>query len=217
MNFDPMTFNMMLNMMNLMYPNMGYNTNNYNMYNNQFLMNFMMTWMRMNPNLFQMYQNMNQNNNMNQNYNMNQNNNMDNNLSQSFNNNNRNKMSLINVSNEELNQAKVTGGGILPKNMPNNKTYDISPNDNSLKTNIAFKTQKGQTINIVCPYSMKIKDLLVKYVTRLGLGPNVMGDSLFFLFNGSKLNKNDDKTVGDLGLVAGSNIVVLDLKGVIGS
>ena len=151
MKFDPMAFNMMLNMMNLMYPNMGYNTNNYNMNNNQFLLNLMMTWMRMNPNLFQMYQNMNQNmnpnNNMNQNYNINQINNMNSNLSQSFNNNNRNKMSLINVSNEELNQAKVTGGGILPKNMPNNKTYDISPNDNSLKTNIAFTTQKGRAIS----------------------------------------------------------------------
>ena len=29
-NFDPMTFNMMLNMMNVMHPNMGYNSNNYN-------------------------------------------------------------------------------------------------------------------------------------------------------------------------------------------
>ena len=29
-NLDPMTFNMMLNMMNVMHPNMGYNSNNYN-------------------------------------------------------------------------------------------------------------------------------------------------------------------------------------------
>ena len=74
--------------------------------------------------------------------------------------------------------------------MPNNKTYDISPNEKNLKTNIAFITQKGQKINIFCPYNMKIKDLLVKYVTRLGLGPNVLGDSLFYLFNFLKILSN---------------------------
>ena len=59
-NFDPVTFNMMLNMMNVMYPNMGYNINNYNsnMYNNQALMNKMMNWMNQNPFLQQMYNNM---------------------------------------------------------------------------------------------------------------------------------------------------------------
>ena len=209
-NYNPMTFNMMLNMMNLMNPNMGYNANNFNMYNNQNSV-LMMNWINSNPSLFQMFQNVN--NNINNNMNMN------NNLNQSVNNNNiiGNKISLINVSNDDLNKAKVTGGGILPKNIPNNRTYDFSPKDNSLKANIVFTTQKGQKINIVCPYNMKIKDLLVKYVTILGLGPNVMGDSLFFLFNGTKINKSDDRAVGELRLFAGSNIVVLDLKGVIGS
>ena len=32
MNMNPMTFNAMLNMMNQLYPNMGYNMNNFNMY-----------------------------------------------------------------------------------------------------------------------------------------------------------------------------------------
>ena len=64
---------------------------------------------------------------------------------------------------------------------------------------------------------MKVIDLFIKYVQRLGLGPNVLGDSIFFLFNGCKINKNDNRSVGDLGIVAGSYIIVLDLKGVIGS
>ena len=72
-------------------------------------------------------------------------------------------------------------------------------------------------MNIVCPINMKIKDLFVQYAIRLGLGPNVLGDSLFFLFNGAKISKNDNRTVFQLGLSAGSNIIVLDLKGVIGS
>ena len=208
-NFDPMTFNMMLNMMNVMHPNMGYNQNNFNMNNNnQNLMNMMMMWMNMNPILYQMYQNMmNQNNN-----NMNQ---FNNNNNYNFNDND-NRMNILTDSQSSINQAKVTGGGILPKNIQGGN-YDVSPNDNSLKTNICFTTQKGQKMIIICPYNMKVRDLFIKYVQRLGLGPNVLGDSIFFLFNGSKINKNDNRSVGDLGLVAGSNIIVLDLKGVIGS
>ena len=208
-NFDPMTFNMMLNMMNVMHPNMGYNQNNFNMNNNnQNLMNMMMNWMNMNPILYQMYQNMmNQNNN-----NMNQ---FNNNNNYNFNDND-NRMNILTDSQSSINQAKVTGGGILPKNIQGGN-YDVSPYDNSLKTNICFTTQKGQKMNIICPYNMKVRDLFIKYVQRLGLGPHVLGDSIFFLFNGSKINKNDNRSVGDLGLVAGSNIIVLDLKGVIGS
>ena len=63
-NFDPMTFNMMLNMMNVMHPNMGYNPNNFNNYNSASLMSMMMNWMNSNPLLLQMYNNnMFQNNN----------------------------------------------------------------------------------------------------------------------------------------------------------
>jgi len=65
-NFDPMTFNMMLNMMNVMHPNMGYNPNNFNNYNSAALMSMMMNWINSNPLLLQMYKNnMFQNNNMN--------------------------------------------------------------------------------------------------------------------------------------------------------
>lgn len=207
-NFDPMTFNMFLNMMNIMYPNMGYNPNNYNFdMNNDFLMKNMMNWMYMNPNLMLMY------NIMNNQANLNINNNPNTQV-----NNNINKLNLVRVSEQDLNQAKVTGGGVIPKNIPNNIQVNISnPYDPSEKTNITFTTQKGQKMNIVCPLNMKIKDLLVQYVLRLGLGPNVLGDSLFFLFNGAKMNKNDERSVFDLGLNAGSNIIVLDLKGVIGS
>ena len=81
-NFDQMTFNMMLNMMNVIHPNMGYNPNNFNNYNSAALMNMMMNWMNSNPLLLQMYNNnMFQNNNMNfNNNNMNFNNNVPNNF-----------------------------------------------------------------------------------------------------------------------------------------
>ena len=44
---------------------------------------------------------------------------------------------------------------------------------------------------------MKIKDLLLQYVSRLGLGPGVIGNSLFFVYNGLRINQNEEKTVGE--------------------
>ena len=210
-NFNPMLFNMILNMMNNMYPNMGYNTANYNMNNPQYNMNLMMNWMNMNPILFQMYQMM-----MNQ-FNNNKNNNIYNNNYFNNNTNNNNKMNLIRVSEQDLNQAKVTGGGVISNKVPNNSIFDISPFDTNIKINIAFTTQKGQKVNVITPVNMRMNDLFVKYITRLGLGPNLLGQSIFFLYNGSKIKVDDKRTVAEMGLVDGSNVIVLDLKGVIGS
>ena len=206
MNMNPMTFNAMLNMMNQLYPNMGYNMNNFNMYNNQFLYYLMMNWILMNPSLIQTYNNLNQNNQ----FNMNQFN--------QFKNNNQNPgMSFISVSKEDLNQAIVNGGGIISNNFQNIYCDFSSPNDLTPKVNVTFKTQKGQKMNIVCPSNLKIKDLLFKYISRLGLGPGVIGSAIFFLFNGSKLDKNENRTVTQMGMTSGSTVVVLDIRGIIGS
>ena len=193
-NFDINQFNMILNMMNQLYPNMGYNMNNYNMLNNQILMNYMMNWM-MNPLIFQMYNNMNNNNP------------------------NINKMDFGYVPNLNPSQEKVNGGGVIQRNIQNINYDTTSSFDTSPKMNITFTTQAGHIMNIVCNYKTTVKDLLIKYVTRMGLGPAVLGDSLFFLFNGSKIKQNDNRTVEELGLglIASPNIVVLDIKGIIGS
>jgi hypothetical protein len=190
-NFDPNLFNMMLNMMNVMYPNMGYNMNNYNMNNYQNLMNIIMN----NQMLLQMYQNMQNNMNPNQNIN--------------------NRMNFINVNQNQMNNNQVNGGGLGNNNA--NFTYNVSSSMNlSPVTNIIFTTMKEQKANLVAPIDMKIKDLLYKYVTKLGLGPNVIGSSLFFLYNGKKINYNEEKTIHEYGL-ENAHIIVLDPKEVIGS
>ena len=193
-NFDPNLFNMMLNMMNVMFPNMGYNMNNYNMNNYQNLMNIIMN----NQMLFQMYQNMQKNMNQNQNIN-------------NFN----NRMNLVNVNQNQMNNNQVTGGALRNSNA--NFSYNVTSSMNSSPvTNIIFTTMKEQKANLIAPINMKIKDLLFKYVTKLGLGPNVMGTSLFFLFNGKKIDLNEEKTIHEFGL-ENAHIIVLDPKEVIGS
>ena len=188
---------MMLNMMNNMYPNMGYNPFNYNnnMYSNQALMNMMMNWMCMNPSLFQAYNNMIQNNNVNQI------------------NNNQNDNNFINSDN---NQIQVNGGGINTSNITNSSFIPF-PNIKEPRTNVIFNTQKGNKITIAAPNSMKIKDLLVQYVLRLGLGPAVIGDSLFFVYNGLRINQNEQKTVSEFFNLNFGQVVVLDTKDIIGA
>ena len=118
-NFDPITFNMMLNMMNAMYPNMGYNMNNYNnnIYNNQALMNMMMNWMNQNPFLQQMY------NNMYQNFNQNQNQTNPNTGGTSSSNNPQEKYDPYPNSNNKINIAFTTQKGykmiiVVPRDLP---------------------------------------------------------------------------------------------------
>ena len=122
-NFDPITFNMMLNMMNAMYPNMGYNMNNYNnnIYNNQALMNMMMNWMNQNPFLQQMYNNMYQN--FNQNFNQNQNQTNPNTGGTSSSNNPQEKYDPYPNSNNKINIAFTTQKGykmiiVVPRDLP---------------------------------------------------------------------------------------------------
>lgn len=66
---------------------------------------------------------------------------------------------------------------------------------------------------------MKVKSLLVKYVIKVGLGSNILETNfLFSLFNGTKVSKNDNRNIEDLGIAhTNSNIVIAYLNEVIGS
>ena len=194
-NFDPMTFNMMLNMMNVMHPNMGYNSNNYNfnMNNSADSMNLMMNWMNMNPLLLQMYNNnMFQNNNMSQNYN--------------------NNFNLNNLNNS---QANVTGG---INNNTQNICYDLSQNNNEQIFNVVFIHQTGKKIMMKCPSSLKVKDLLLQYISRMGISDSLIGKDIFFIYNGLKVDEKEEKQVSQYffqGML--QNILVVDTKNIIGA
>ena len=81
---------------------------------------------------------------------------------------------------------------------------------------LSQKIQKG----IVSSFEFLVdsySDLLIKYIERIGLGPGVMGSSIFFLFNGGKLDINENRDVTQMGMTSGSTVIVLDIKGIIGS
>ena len=94
----------------------------------------------------------------------------------------------------------------------------------SLIKNNAYKSvkiiiheNKGKKLNMICSHNMKIKDLFVEYVKKLGLGPGIIGNEFYFLHNGLKVSQNDERTVGELGLNSGYNIIVIDTKDIIGA
>ena len=143
------------------------------------------------------------------NQNMSQNN-MNQNFNQNTNNNNH-----IQFTNSNTNQTNQNIGGTMPSNIPTG-TYDPFPNSNN-KLNIAFTTQKGQKMIIVIPRDSPVKELLKMYVLRCGLGPAVLNNSIFFVYNGLKINNFEQKSCGEFFNFSGANIVVLDTKNIIGA
>ena len=90
-------------------------------------------------------------------------------------------------------------------------------NNNNQKINIFFTSQKGFRKNIVSPTNLKVKDLFIKYIIKLGLDKEVIGKSIFFLFNGLRVDHNEEKNVGEFFRYNGSNVIVIDTKDIIGA
>ena len=220
--------------------NMNYNNNyNNNFYNNNFNNN------NFNNNNFN--NNNFNNNNLNNNFNGNNNfNNMNNNNGNFMNNNNNVnnmmmnnfQMNMINFMNnfinafESMNRTKNFSGmqferptevqnpsvvgGLLPR-IKKTENYDPFLNFNGEKFNVFFQTPVGYKVNMVVPYNAKLEDILVKYVTKVGVGPNTIDQDIYFLFGGNKIKKDDKRTAQEIGMIDGSVVIVLDKKGIIGS
>ena len=106
--------------------------------------------------------------------------------------------------------------GLLPR-----KNFEINNDDfpgyQGIKYNIYFQSPSGNKVPILCPNNIKIKDLLRKYVSKIGLGENVIDNAIYFLFNGAKLNSNDNRTIEDIRMYNNTIIIVIDRAAVIGA
>ena len=68
------------------------------------------------------------------------------------------------------------------------------------------------------PINVRVGDILVQYALRVGVGPGVIGRGIYFLFNGRKIKKEDEKkTIQNLGIYDNSHIIVVDPDFVIGA
>ena len=189
---------------------------NYNPMNN--MNNNMMMNNQMNPNGFNYFNMMGMNNNMNMNmFNLmmfylqqtqNFQNTMNNGINNQFNYNNTNRIIPINTN--------MSKSQVLPR-VKKTEFCDPYPGSTGEKINLFFETPSGHKINMLVPIDAKMKDILVQYVTRVNLGPNVIDKSIYFLYGGKKIKKNEEKTVWQMNILSGSIIIVIDKQGVMGA
>ena len=75
----------------------------------------------------------------------------------------------------------------------NQKDYKIkkTKEKNEMFVNIIFMTTASHVTSIQVLPDTKIKDLLIVYAKKVGINPELIDQKVLFLFNGSKLTKND--------------------------
>ena len=234
-----MNMNPNMNMIN----NMNNNMNNMNMYMNNMNMNMNNNMnMNMNPNMYMNNMNMNMNNmNMN-NMNMNNMNNMNMNMNNMNNINNQMMMqnflnfysktmalyqmfNQMNQINNSMNRINIVQGGSqnntkklgrLPRGNGTDN-YDPFMGYKGPKMNLLFETPSGHKTNIACPINIKVYDLLCQYISKVGLGPNVIGNGIYFLYNGRRLGKSFYDSQVDQVFTVGGKVVVIDYGNLIGA
>ena len=196
-NFDfynnmGMNNSMNMNMFNAMinYFNLYYSTMQNNMNNNGGGNNLMNR--KTSSKMIPVYQSIQSNNN----YNINNNN--INNIN-NYNNNN-NKPNL----NQTVRLKKVT-------------FMDIFPEKFEQKMNIFFQTPEGHKINVLVPVTAKMKDVLIKFVTKIGLTENDIDNTIIFIYSARKIKKNENRTLNEMGILNGSIIITMDKSGVLGA
>ena len=189
-------------------PNYQFNNGFFVNNNNGMGINNNMTQMPMNQN-FNYYNNMGINTSMNMNMfnlmmfylqqNMNQNNN----------NNNTNRIIPV------MPDGNLSKSQALPRKK--NEFFDPYPGTSGEKMNLFFETPAGHKVNMLVPADAKMKDILVQYVLKLNLGPDVIENSIYFLYGGKKIKKNENRTVRQMNILNGAIVIVIDKKGIMGA
>ena len=226
-NFNQQKFNNIMN-------NGKYNNNNhdfnYNKNNNNNNFNYK------NFNIYNYNDNFYNNNNLNINKSFNNNNN--NNNFNNNNNNNSNMMNMLNFLNTTWNmfrmfnnQKNVNHSATIQVINNNSNDFDsdklrkvikptvidINPKYQGVKINIFFQNSIGTKVNVLSPSNITVKDLLLNYVKKIGLGENVIDSAIYFLFSGSRLKKDDESKIYELGMMNGAIIIVIDRNAVTGA
>ena len=134
---------------------------------------------------------------------------------------NNNNFTEQNIFNNQ-NYLRMAKEGKVPRNIfsqvkQNAESIPLKNNNNSDIVNVCFEITSGQKFNEQASKSMKIKDLFIRFITRLGFNQSIIEKDIYFLFNGTNVNINQNKTLRELGIENNSKIIVLDTKGIIGA
>ena len=85
------------------------------------------------------------------------------------------------------------------------------------KINLTFINDYGQKIQIIIGLNNTFKDALIIFCNKTGISPSIIGRDIFFIHSGLKLNWEDNKTLGQMGIWNGNTIIVVDNSNALGS
>ena len=235
MCFNPYMYQHFMNQQNMnMNMNMNPLMNNNNMNMDQLFQQFL-NWMNMNG-----YNNQNMNvcNNANMNGNNNQNmNNSNNNLNINNNNLNINNNNLPNKNNNnQINNFNNTNVGNSNNNVNlsggnSTGTKETLPRGDKLveykneypdeemenMKNIIFLATSGYRVAIVAPFYETISNILKLFARKIGIGENTLGKEIFFIFDATYLDKDDQRALNELCFAQNITITVIDGGNVLGA
>ena len=69
----------------------------------------------------------------------------------------------------------------------------LFPESKNNRISIIFNDPVGFKTFIDSPNDIKVKDLLLAFSKEKGINPNILGKDIYFLYNGHKININEDK------------------------
>ena len=93
--------------------------------------------------------------------------------------------------------------------------YNYHYQNNLNLKNISFDASTGLKVILKVPNDTTIKELLKKYVEKIGLSEKVIGTDLIFLFNGGRMDTNSEDSIQKFQDF--SSITVFDQNNVIGA
>ena len=83
---------------------------------------------------------------------------------------------------------------------------------------ITFIASCGHKTHITVGYERKISEIMKLYSKKIYIGNSIVGKDILFLYNGSQLDPNDNRTIKEFfGESNFIRITVYDLKGIIGA
>ena len=151
-------------------------------------------------------------------------------------------MNMMNMNNPMMNmnmmnlyQNNLSNSGKLSNNMDNapkkqnsklgrlprdkSTSYYTIPDNNNNYFNIIFTTPSGNKTNINAPVNFTLYNLLCKYMEKIGLGPNLICNGIYFLYDGRKLKKEDyNKPISTFfNNTNAATVIVLDAGNLIGA
>ena len=131
-----------------------------------------------------------------------------------------NKIEFINqlTNQNHLLQNQIIINNNLIQNLMNERDAIFYGYNTESYINIIFEATSGLTNVIRVRYNIPIKSLLYIYMTRIGKERNLNDEDINFSYNGTNIDKHDDKKIShpDFNMIDNARIRVIDPNNKIG-